>query len=666
MEGDINKKQESKKQEYKKTKKKDVFHEEKKKVDETEDKTVLDVDRDFLTEDQVFQRRDSITRTPPKKDKGEQPLVSAYLVPHRYRTNSLPEGNIGKPKVIPTTSTKRQREEEECETKSFTEKISLILKASKDLFHLTEVNTTTKLDIKRGAKSLYWQMVKLAGDIKEEQEKKVQGSKKRAVSRNTSEVNTQTEEMDVTVKNTVRKEMKTIGTQTEDDDVLEKNSKIKAALKGEGLEAISYILDETWPDEVFNKTEIIEPDPGYLQNGDCALMINPKNFDKEQLVLGLVNKFDGLRNVIEKCEGQSDYIIETCRRKTKKGDSGESSCAVYVLPVGDGEKDDTRNEQYKRLVELKEMTNSRPSETIKLVIGEDVNVMLTRKMAEHVFVNGSYIKLLTAKPTSAPNRNRKKPNREQALVTVKTGNKSYADLVKGLKQEVDIPGLGVNIKKMKKTEQGDLQLTVEGGDKVAQKLKEEIKRKISTVTVSAKTLGAKTLNIYGLDPTVTAEELKLQIGNTAKISAEEVRVRSLREGRYGMRTAIIEVSRKPANYLVKLGKSRIGWTECTFKERIQLQRCYNCLEYGHISRECSAKTSRRAECINCGQLGHKSKECKNPVFCNSCRTDGHRADQMRCPLFNKLVKEKRKNVFGNSSAKQPAAGGENNKNGSCN
>ncbi|KAK9737756.1 Zinc knuckle [Popillia japonica] len=76
--------------------------------------------------------------------------------------------------------------------------------------------------------------------------------------------------------------------------------------------------------------------------------------------------------------------------------------------------------------------------------------------------------------------------------------------------------------------------------------------------------------------------------------------------------------------------------------RINVVRCFKCLEHGHKSRECTAQVDRSDECIKCGEKGHKSRGCQNKVRCVKCAVDGHRADQIKCPHFKKIVEELRR------------------------
>lgn len=119
-------------------------------------------------------------------------------------------------------------------------------------------------------------------------------------------------------------------------------------------------------------------------------------------------------------------------------------------------------------------------------------------------------------------------------------------------------------------------------------------------------------------------------------------IRAIRKGKFEDQTVIAEVPRERAMPLIKGRKIRIGWTECGIRERMDIVRCFKCLEYGHKTRNCNAEVDRSSDCIKCGETGHKGKDCTNEDRCIKCNITGHRANQIKCPHFKKLVEELRK------------------------
>ncbi|KAK9687557.1 hypothetical protein QE152_g36182 [Popillia japonica] len=102
-------------------------------------------------------------------------------------------------------------------------------------------------------------------------------------------------------------------------------------------------------------------------------------------------------------------------------------------------------------------------------------------------------------------------------------------------------------------------------------------------------------------------------------------VKSLRPSWNGNQVATVQMERRSANLLIKDGKIKIGWINCRVRERVVVMRCYKCLEFGHLTKECKGP-DRSNLCINCHQPGHKIKDCKATHFCPACQA--RRVSQM--------------------------------------
>ncbi|KAK9722311.1 Zinc knuckle [Popillia japonica] len=98
-----------------------------------------------------------------------------------------------------------------------------------------------------------------------------------------------------------------------------------------------------------------------------------------------------------------------------------------------------------------------------------------------------------------------------------------------------------------------------------------------------------------------------------------------------------------ADELCKRGTIKIGWTPCTIRQRVNITRCYRCLDFGHKRWECQGVDNTNT-CLKCGKSDHRAKECTEESFCVICKKPGHRADQTRCPHYRKLISEKTKEL----------------------
>ncbi|KAK9693477.1 Endonuclease-reverse transcriptase [Popillia japonica] len=208
----------------------------------------------------------------------------------------------------------------------------------------------------------------------------------------------------------------------------------------------------------------------------------------------------------------------------------------------------------------------------------------------------------------------KRKKKEESVVMVKAEGKSFVDIVKTLKEKVDIDQIGVKVRKLQKTGKGDLRVMVEGSEEMATKLHKEIQRKIEDVQVTTRKLGTTTIFILGIDPSTKEQEVRQAVATEIKVSESDIQIRALKKDKFGDQTVIAEVPRDQAAPLIKSRKIRIGWTDCGVRERMDIDRCFRCLEYGHKTRSCTAEIDRSNDCIKCGEKGHKGPGVPTPTF----------------------------------------------------
>ncbi|KAJ8932649.1 hypothetical protein NQ318_005682 [Aromia moschata] len=77
-------------------------------------------------------------------------------------------------------------------------------------------------------------------------------------------------------------------------------------------------------------------------------------------------------------------------------------------------------------------------------------------------------------------------------------------------------------------------------------------------------------------------------------------------------------------------------------EKVELEQCYRCWQYGHIKEKCQNKDDRSDAC-RCGGAGNKVKDCQGSNYCLGCRSDGHMVGTGRCPQFREALSRARLN-----------------------
>lgn len=514
--------------------------------------------------------------------------------------------------------------------------LAKVVKRTGELKKLVNESTKTKLEIKQVARELDQLVSTLEKKVKEYQ---MYGEDEIKIIKPTTDKGTQT-----TPENS---RVTSIGIQVESDEIdlekqkVQKNTyeRIHRALEVDtGFQSVSEILDEEWPPEFFKKTKEVPLGVNSLNSsGDFVLIWDPQDQEQKEIIENLAIKYPEMEYIMENNEGQIDYIINKVVTKTRNQENIEKTTALYILPIettkqglGDIE------EVYKLLKLLKGIIPLNPTDNINIIVNNSLKSEYVKKLCEYVFVNNKLnITLMSSKSDAATKRNPKTRHHTEKLL-IKTGETSYADLLKTVKDEVDINKMGVQVKSIRKTMKGDLLLEVVGDRQKAGVFQSAIKEKVNNdVRIANNTT---TIHVLDIDAATTQKEVEDAINGTLGNRAEGAfTVSSMRPMRDGNQIATIRISKYAANLLIKVGRIRIGWVKCRIRERITVLRCFRCLEFGHKRQECTGP-DRSDICIRCNKPGHKAIDCKGAPFCPSCQTKEHRADTTKCPKFRQLIK----------------------------
>lgn len=513
-----------------------------------------------------------------------------------------------------------------------------LVKKSKILSRMVGESTKTRLDIKSATKELGSLIQVLEKEFKIFQREHVcsRSESKRAGETRTVEMQTDP------IINSI-----SIGIQTNSADIESEKQKklektradiIKAKETGKGFGDIVGVLDESWPDDIYTKTQIRPLTAENLNSdGDYAVLMDPTAIDGDRTFEKISLKFPNVYELTRNNEGQINYLVNTVATTIKNQEKMEKTTALYTLPLkplADGI--DKMEDLYKMLEMFKDEMSVHPTDKVNILLHERLSASYLRKICECVFYN-TEVNITVMTIGNATKKQKIKPSKpEVGKVVVKKGDSTYADLLKAVKSNVDINKVGVQVASIRKTGSGDMLLCVEGGKKKADILKEAISKKVGNAVKV--TNNETTLHILDIDATTTQEEVvKAVRGVLGDLDPSAVKFRSMRPSRDGNQIATIQIDRANARRLIQMRVIRIGWIGCRVKERVTVIRCFRCLNFGHRIADCKGQ-DRSDTCLNCNKTGHRARECNNKQFCPSCQTDDHRADTTKCPHFRRLLR----------------------------
>lgn len=242
-----------------------------------------------------------------------------------------------------------------------------------------------------------------------------------------------------------------------------------------------------------------------------------------------------------------------------------------------------------------------------------------------------------------PRKSKPKPD---AILIEKKGDKSYVELLTSVKNDPKLTEVAKAVSKIRRTQKGDLLIQLsESGTKTAefqQRLSEALGQQAVVKTLTHRV----SLEIRDMDEATSKEEISAAI--RAQFNVEEVPVSkiSLRKGYGGTQTASFSLPAEDAKKLLEMGKIKIGWISSHIREVTAVSKCFKCLEFGHIAKQCKSEEDRSKLCRKCGTEGHIAKNCNNAPLCMFCRSDPtkdakHIAGSGKCPVFKQALNKRK-------------------------
>ncbi|XP_043464407.1 uncharacterized protein LOC122499895 [Leptopilina heterotoma] len=234
--------------------------------------------------------------------------------------------------------------------------------------------------------------------------------------------------------------------------------------------------------------------------------------------------------------------------------------------------------------------------------------------------------------------------RNTEAIRIKVFNEdTYKDTFRQVKKSVDPSETGTEILSIRRSRKQEMLVILrrnQGVSSFSSKLAEALKDKADVCPIVTK----RSLEIRDLDETTEVDEVTEAVSQTLGRTDLEMSCRLIPLSR-GEKIAVVQLPEADADSLLKTAKVKIGWINCRIRPRVEVDRCFRCLCYGHLSKACQ-KPDRSKVCWKCGSPDHSHKDCKNKPVCLTCVDKGekeinHNPGTGSCPIYKEELRKLR-------------------------
>lgn len=226
--------------------------------------------------------------------------------------------------------------------------------------------------------------------------------------------------------------------------------------------------------------------------------------------------------------------------------------------------------------------------------------------------------------------------------------------VKDIQNNLKPAEIGVGIASVKNTKNGSIIIKVRN-EQEAEILQQNIADKMGeTVTTVIPVKRRPCVKIVGFEKDYEEGEL-LQVlqaqNNNIFTNDSHVNVRVTRRMLKSY-FSIIECDPKTFQRIMSLSEGRvyIGFRSCRIYEHVNITRCYNCFQYGHMSKECGNKKT----CGKCSSTTHETKDCHQENKCTNCFLSNknhnknldinHSSFDLKCPTYKQMIQKEKPKI----------------------
>ena len=410
------------------------------------------------------------------------------------------------------------------------------------------------------------------------------------------------------------------------------------------LNEIEDVISQEWPNEVYKNTTL-----------------NPRDTDPKTNIKGIIvsldnleedKNFNNLKQIIpEAGEITKDLLrkhgaIEITQNETTKisGMRAESTHEKRYLiqPALNLDNGSLSTADVINCAEsIKKALKKNNSKSAEVFLPFDTaSITRGRKIIECCLV-ATDIKILV-RTTKEQRKLHQSTATNDTLIVRRSDGSTYSDIVKELKDTIQPEQFGVTVKGLRSTMNGDVKIILhedKPGGKSA--LLTKIRNSVTTAKSATCSTRTKGIVILDIEDDITPKDIIGALTQSLNIEESDVTLNPLRNMRRGTKMITAFLPANKATEAISMKRIKIGWTLCPIKERIEPPLCPKCKIYITSGHKCQDERVVH-RCFKCGG-NHHTKDCNSGTeHCFNCNTDGHRANQMKCPIYGDLIRNARK------------------------
>jgi len=242
------------------------------------------------------------------------------------------------------------------------------------------------------------------------------------------------------------------------------------------------------------------------------------------------------------------------------------------------------------------------------------------------------------------------PRKHEAKLVVKVAQgQTFADVLKKIRADFKPETCSAIVLGAVQTAKGDVLLKLKGDSDLA-KASTALDKVVEGVGKVAENKERNvTLEIRDLDSLTEEKDVEQAVEKVLGFAfqKDKRKVTLMRANKRQQRMALVTLGEQEAHKLEQEDHLRVGYLSCKIRRRVEVLRCFKCLEYGHTAPGCKNE-DRSGLCFRCGTCNHRKKDCKSEPRCFLCKENNkHEAGSGACGAFRRALELARNKLQAN-------------------